>query len=160
MSHETNTFSPVVTDLARFAGGLPGSGAVPRQGQEVLAAERGRRSGLGGFIELVEAAGDQVVASISAVAPPSGAQPPFPHTHPAPPGSSDRLCRPAPRTRTLVILFIRVSLCFARTRALTLPCCSVVVRPGIVRAAAFEHICACILDAVAAETPDGIMLCL
>eukprot|EP01051_Picozoa_sp_SAG22_P014317 SAG22_NODE_1718_length_3741_cov_6.422021_2_plen_550_part_00 len=72
MSHETNTFSPVITDLARFAGGLPGSGAIPPQGEAVLADHRGARTGLGAFIELADAAGDLCVASIAASAPPSG----------------------------------------------------------------------------------------
>eukprot|EP01052_Picozoa_sp_SAG31_P019871 SAG31_NODE_1467_length_8227_cov_7.040108_11_plen_154_part_00 len=60
MSHETNTFSPVATDLARFAGGLPGSGAVPPQGPAVIEANRGQQTGLGAFIQLVEDAGDEV----------------------------------------------------------------------------------------------------
>jgi microcystin degradation protein MlrC len=75
MSHETNTFSPVVTDLARFAGGLPGSGLVPPSGQTVIRRHRGQRTGLGAFIELAETAAGgrgEVVASIDASAPPSG----------------------------------------------------------------------------------------
>ena len=72
MSHETNTYSPVPTDLARFAGGLPGSGAVPLAGPAVAASFGGTRSGVGAFLELAEEAGADVVTPISASAPPSG----------------------------------------------------------------------------------------
>ena len=72
MSHETNTYSPVPTDLARFAGGLPGSGAVPLSGPAVAESFAGTRSGVGAFLELAEQAGADVVTPISASAPPSG----------------------------------------------------------------------------------------
>ena len=72
MSHETNTYSPVPTDLARFAGGLPGSGAVPLAGPAVAESFGGTRSGVGAFLELAEEAGADVVTPISASAPPSG----------------------------------------------------------------------------------------
>eukprot|EP01045_Picozoa_sp_COSAG04_P022931 COSAG04_NODE_2659_length_3774_cov_9.356463_2_plen_449_part_00 len=72
MSHETNTYSPVPTDLARFAGGLPGSGAVPLAGPAVAESFAGTRSGVGAFLELAEEAGADVVTPISASAPPSG----------------------------------------------------------------------------------------
>jgi microcystin degradation protein MlrC len=72
MSHETNTFSPVPTDLARFGGGLPGSGAVPLSGTAVEAAYEGTHTGVGAFLELAAEAGADVVTPISASAPPSG----------------------------------------------------------------------------------------
>ena len=77
MSHETNTFSPVPTDLARFGGGLPGSGALPPAGQNVIDSNRGQQTGLGAFIELADAIGAEVVCSISASAPPSGLHSPM-----------------------------------------------------------------------------------
>ena len=73
MSHETNTFSPVITDLARFGGGLPGSGAIPPSGLAVVESHRGsKHSGLGGFIELADEISAEIVASVAASAPPSG----------------------------------------------------------------------------------------
>jgi len=68
LSHETNTFSPVVTDLARFSGGA----AVPLEGEAALAVYRGTASCLGGFIEVCEAAGAEIVLPIAAGAAPSG----------------------------------------------------------------------------------------
>ena len=49
MKHETNTFSPVVTDLARFARGQ----STPYQGHEAYQAFRGTGSAIGAFIEAV-----------------------------------------------------------------------------------------------------------
>ena len=43
MKHETNTFSPVPTDLARFARGR----ATPLEGEEIRAAFRGTGTGIG-----------------------------------------------------------------------------------------------------------------
>jgi microcystin degradation protein MlrC len=68
MSHETNTFSPVITDLARFSHGA----AVPPEGDAALAVYRGTATGLGGFIDLCEAAGADIVLPIAAGASPSG----------------------------------------------------------------------------------------
>ncbi len=68
MSHETNTFSPVVTDLARFSGGR----AQPLEGAKALAVYRGTGSCLGGYIKVAEARGHEVVMGIAAGAPPSG----------------------------------------------------------------------------------------
>ena len=68
MSHETNTFSPVITDLARFSG----SGAAPLEGDAALKVFRGTATGLGGFIAVCEAAGHQIVLPIAAGAAPSG----------------------------------------------------------------------------------------
>lgn len=66
--HETNTFSPVPTRLERFFKGAP----EPVGGAAALGAYRGTGSGLGGFIEVAERAGAQIVLPVAAEAPPSG----------------------------------------------------------------------------------------
>ena len=68
MKHETNTFSPVPTDLARFSKGAE----RPLEGAAVLAAYRGTGSCIAGFIDTAEAAGAKLVPAIAANAPPSG----------------------------------------------------------------------------------------
>ncbi|HYF17890.1 MAG TPA: M81 family metallopeptidase [Ramlibacter sp.] len=68
MKHETNTFSPVPTPLARFARG----GGVPPQGQEALRAFKGTGAAIAAFFELAEAAGAEMVIPIAAMAWPSG----------------------------------------------------------------------------------------
>lgn len=68
MSHETNTFSPVITDLARFSAGRdrPMTGPVAREVYTNTA------SCLGGYIEIAEARGVDIEMGIAANAPPSG----------------------------------------------------------------------------------------
>ena len=68
MKHETNTFSPVPTDLARFARGR----ATPLEGEEIRAAFRGTGTGIGAFIELAEKAGAEIVLPVAGSAAPSG----------------------------------------------------------------------------------------
>ena len=68
MKHETNTFSPVVTDLARFARGQE----LPFTGADAYAAFKGTGSGLAGFIDVAEQQGAEVVVPIAANAWPSG----------------------------------------------------------------------------------------
>ena len=68
MKHETNTFSPVPTDLARFSKGAE----RPPEGEAVLAAYRGTGSCIAGFIDAAEEAGAGIAPSIAANAPPSG----------------------------------------------------------------------------------------
>ncbi|MFO1268164.1 MAG: M81 family metallopeptidase [Rubrivivax sp.] len=68
MKHETNTYSPVPTPLARFATGA----AVPPEGAAAIAAYRGTGSAIGAFIELAEQAGAEIVVPIAASAWPSG----------------------------------------------------------------------------------------
>ncbi|HET9205974.1 MAG TPA: M81 family metallopeptidase [Burkholderiaceae bacterium] len=68
MKHETNTYSPVPTPLARFAHGSD----TPPEGAAAIAAYRGTGSALGAFIELAEGAGVQFVVPIAASAWPSG----------------------------------------------------------------------------------------
>ena len=68
MKHETNTFSPVPTPLARFARGrgapLEGARSAPHSG--ALAPR------IGAFIELAEQAGAEVVLPVAGNAAPSG----------------------------------------------------------------------------------------
>ena len=68
MKHETNTFSPVPTPLARFARG----GGVPAQGREAYAAFKGTDSAIAAFFDLAEAAGAEIVIPVAATAWPSG----------------------------------------------------------------------------------------
>ncbi len=68
MQHETNTFSPVPTPLARFARGQ----ALPFYGQEVYDAYKGTGGGVSAFIDLAEEAGAEIITPIAANAWPSG----------------------------------------------------------------------------------------
>ena len=63
MSHETNTFSPVITDLKRFSHDV---------GERAISTFRATATCLGGYIALCEAAGAEIVLPIAAGAPPSG----------------------------------------------------------------------------------------
>ena len=66
MKHETNSFSPVKTDLARFAAwGLHHNDAV-------LDAYRGTNMPIAAYIELAEQRGAEIVAPVAAEAMPSG----------------------------------------------------------------------------------------
>jgi microcystin degradation protein MlrC len=69
MKHETNTFSPVRTDLARFAHGADG---VPGGGASAIAAYRGTGTVLGAYIEIAEREGAEFELAIAAEAWPSG----------------------------------------------------------------------------------------
>jgi microcystin degradation protein MlrC len=66
MKHETNTFSPVPTPLARF-----GHGPGPLYGEAAIAAYRGTGSGLGAYLDLAEREGAEIVLPIAASASPS-----------------------------------------------------------------------------------------
>ena len=66
MKHETNTFSPVPTPLARF-----GHGPGPLYGEAAIAAFRGTGSGLGAYLDLAAREKAEVVLPIAAGAPPS-----------------------------------------------------------------------------------------
>ncbi len=68
MKHETNTFSPVPTPLARFAHGRP----RPPEGREAYEDFKGTGTALGAFIDLAEEAGAEIVLPIAAQAWPSG----------------------------------------------------------------------------------------
>ena len=66
MKHETNTFSPVPTPLARF-----GHGPGPLYGEAAIRAYRGTGSGLGAYLDLAERERAEVILPIAAGAPPS-----------------------------------------------------------------------------------------
>lgn len=70
MKHETNTFSPVKTDLARFA--RSGGGSMPLRGGEAIAAYRGTGTVTGAFIDIAEREGAEIDMAIAADAWPSG----------------------------------------------------------------------------------------
>ena len=66
MKHETNTFSPVPTPLARF-----GHGPGPLYGEAAIAAFRATGSGLGAYLDLAAREKAEVVLPIAAGAAPS-----------------------------------------------------------------------------------------
>lgn len=68
MKHETNTFSPVPTPLARFGHGRE----RPWEGREAYEEFKGTGTALGAFIDLAERAGAEVVLPVAAQAWPSG----------------------------------------------------------------------------------------
>jgi microcystin degradation protein MlrC len=68
MKHETNTYSPVPTPLARFAG----SGTQPPEGEAAVAAYRGTGSAIAAFFDLAASAGAEFTVPIAASAWPSG----------------------------------------------------------------------------------------
>jgi microcystin degradation protein MlrC len=67
MKHETNTFSPVPTPLARF-----GRGPGPLYGENAVKAYRGTGTGLGAYLDLAAREGAEFVLPIAANASPSG----------------------------------------------------------------------------------------
>jgi microcystin degradation protein MlrC len=69
MSHETNTFSPVITDLARFS---RAGGNGPVSGDAAMSIFRGTASCMGGYLSVAEHAGADITVAIAAGAPPSG----------------------------------------------------------------------------------------
>lgn len=66
MKHETNTFSPVVTDLDRF---MSWGGYV---GEEAYNAYKGTGMPFGAYLDIAEAEGHEVITPIAAEAMPSG----------------------------------------------------------------------------------------
>ena|SRR5881275_2147159 len=71
MKHETNTFSPVPTPLARFGPSYSDRGPGPLYGEAAIQAYRGTGSGLGAYLDLAEREGADIVLPIAASAPPS-----------------------------------------------------------------------------------------
>jgi len=67
MKHETNTFSPVPTPLARF-----GHGPGPLYGEAAIRAYRGTGTGLGAYLDLAQREGAEIELPIAAGASPSG----------------------------------------------------------------------------------------
>ena len=68
MKHETNTFSPVPTNLERFARGQ----AIPYQGVAAYDDYQGTGSGISAFIDLAESEKAEIILPIAANAWPSG----------------------------------------------------------------------------------------
>ncbi|MFZ3233902.1 MAG: M81 family metallopeptidase [Stellaceae bacterium] len=66
MKHETNTFSPVPTPVARF-----GNGPGPLYGEAAVDAYRGTGTGLGAYLDLAAREGAEIVLPVAASAPPS-----------------------------------------------------------------------------------------
>src|ERR1700693_3128360 len=66
MKHETNTFSPVPTPLARF-----GHGPGPLYGDAAIRAYRGTGSGLGAYLDIAVREKAEIVLPIAAGASPS-----------------------------------------------------------------------------------------
>jgi len=69
MKHETNTFSPVVTDLSRFS---RAGGKAPDSGAAAIAAYRGTGTVTGAYIDIAEREGAEFELAIAADAWPSG----------------------------------------------------------------------------------------
>nr|MCU0922470.1 M81 family metallopeptidase [Burkholderiaceae bacterium] len=69
MKHETNTFSPVLTDLSRFS---RAGGKAPDGGAAAIAAYRGTGTVTGAYIEIAEREGAEFDLAIAADAWPSG----------------------------------------------------------------------------------------
>lgn len=67
ISHETNTFSPVPTPLSRFGPG----GERPLTGQAAIDFYAGTQSPLGGYLQVAQEEGAEVVVAVSAGAAPS-----------------------------------------------------------------------------------------
>jgi microcystin degradation protein MlrC len=66
ISHETNTFSPIRTELAHFGRrGLT-------EGQRLLDEHKGTRTGIGGYMDFAREAGAELVPTVAASATPSG----------------------------------------------------------------------------------------
>ena len=68
MSHETNTFSPVPTKLARFCR----DGTTLLKGQAAIDFYRNTGTCMGGYLEVAAAAGADITVPVTAAAPPSG----------------------------------------------------------------------------------------
>ena len=77
MQHETNTFSPVPTPLARF-----GNPEVPT-GEDVYRLFKGTGTGLGAFLDIADEENMEVATPIAANAAPSG---------PVPAGAYQKIC--------------------------------------------------------------------
>ena len=67
MKHETNTFSPVPTPLARFAAGR----LLPAEGRDVYEVFKGTGTAIGAFIELADKADAEAVFPVAGNAAPS-----------------------------------------------------------------------------------------
>jgi len=68
LSHETNTYSTVPTDLARFSG----ASGRPSEGEKALNIYRDTASCLGGYIKVCESGNHDIVLAVAGGAAPSG----------------------------------------------------------------------------------------
>ncbi|MEZ7815903.1 MAG: M81 family metallopeptidase, partial [Burkholderiaceae bacterium] len=66
LNHETNTFSPIKTTIKSF--GSDG----PLYGETAYTASKNTRTGIAAFIDVLEAAGHNIVVACSATSNPSG----------------------------------------------------------------------------------------
>ncbi|HVH76545.1 MAG TPA: M81 family metallopeptidase [Stellaceae bacterium] len=89
MKHETNTFSPVPTPLARF-----GRGPGPLYGEDAVKAYRGTGTGLGAYLDIAGREGAEFDVPIAANASPSG-----PVEDAAYRAIADRICEAAAQRR-------------------------------------------------------------
>src|ERR1700747_967640 len=87
MKHETNTFSPVPTPLARF-----GNGPGPLYGEAAIRAFRGTGTGLGAYLDLGAQEGAEIVLPIAAGAQPRRAVEDAAYAH-----STDTICEAVAR---------------------------------------------------------------
>ncbi len=67
ISHETNTFSPIPTNFDSFAEGR----SNVSEGEEILHVFRGSKTGIGGFLEVGEDQGWEMIGTVAADAMPS-----------------------------------------------------------------------------------------
>jgi microcystin degradation protein MlrC len=67
-SHETNTFSPVPTNIERFCR----DGTALLSGQAAIEFYRGTGTCMGGFLAVADKIGAEIVVAVCASAPPSG----------------------------------------------------------------------------------------
>jgi microcystin degradation protein MlrC len=95
MKHETNTFSPVRTDLFRFARGE----STPPEGQDAYRAFKSTGTALAGFIDAAAAEQAEIVLPIAANAWPSG-----PVEQPAFEYMCERICADVRRGCNAVLL--------------------------------------------------------
>lgn len=73
MSHETNTFSPVITDLARFSrGGTSQADNTPLSGEEAIQTFSDTASCLGGYLKVCAEHNAKVTLPVAGDAAPSG----------------------------------------------------------------------------------------
>lgn len=73
MSHETNTFSPVITDLARFSrGGSDQGDNTPPSGEDAIATFSNTASCLGGYLKVCAENTARVTLPVAGDAAPSG----------------------------------------------------------------------------------------
>lgn len=66
ISHETNSFSPILTGLKQF------SERSMAEGESILTKSRGTKTAIGGFLDWAAETGSEIIPTVSASATPSG----------------------------------------------------------------------------------------